>query len=254
MSRPRWTRILGQRYARWPSIHSDPRSKAMANKGVEPNSNRETVTGVLTKVDWALWGLLAMLAIYSMLRMATERSGPEGRGLGGLAALLLLVLLAGTAWGVSVAARRQSLTGLITMAVIMAWPLIALIADPLIKAKRARGYAAADASVGDFKDAALASMARAIAQNDTATLTRLLDGQRPPAGKDRAGNDLLGYALVLVRDRAGSAAPVRVLLEAGADARETRIGGDDVVTYYGPRSHSRCARGDAIAPRAWSRP
>jgi hypothetical protein len=203
----------------------------MPNEGIEPNANRKTVTGILTKADWALWGLLVALAIYSMVRMATERSSPEGRGLGGLAAVLLLVLLAGTAWGVSVAARRQSNTGLITMAVILAWPLISLVADPLIKAKRARGYAAAETSVGDFRDAALASMARAIAQNDTATLTRLLDGQRPPAGKDRAGNDLLGYALVLVRDRAGSAAPVRTLLDAGADPRATRIGGDDVVTY-----------------------
>jgi hypothetical protein len=74
-----------------------------------------------------------------MLRMATERSGPERRGLGGLAAVLLLVLLAGTAWGVSVAARSQSLTGLIAMAVVMAWPLVSLVADPLIKASlRAR--------------------------------------------------------------------------------------------------------------------
>ena len=72
----------------------------MPNEGIEPTPNRKTVTGILTKVDWALWGLLAILAIYSMLRMATERSGPEGRGLGGLAAVLLLVLLAGTAWGV----------------------------------------------------------------------------------------------------------------------------------------------------------
>ena len=203
----------------------------MPNDGIEPNANRTTVTGILTKVDWALWGLLVILAIYSMLRMTTERSSPEGRGLGGLAALLLIVLLAGTAWGVSAAARRQSLTGLITMAVIMAWPLVSLIADPLIKAKRARAYAADEANVGDFKDPALASMARAIAQNDTAMLTRLLGGKRPPAGQDRAGNDLLGYAIVLVRDRSGSAAPVRILLDAGADPRSTRIGGDDLVTY-----------------------
>src|SRR5512138_3202018 len=179
-----------------------PGQQPMPNEGIDPTPNRKTVTGILTKADWALWGLLAVLAIYSMLRMATERSGPEGRGLGGLAALLLLVLLAGSAWGVSAAARRQSNTGLITMAVIMAWPLISLVADPLIRARRARGYAAAEAGVGDFRDGALASMARAISQNDTATLTRLLNGQRPPAGKDRAGNDLLGYALVLVRDRA----------------------------------------------------
>ena len=119
----------------------------MANKGVEPNSNRETVTGVLTKVDWALWGLLAMLAIYSMLRMATERSGPEGRGLGGLAALVLLVLLAASVgtngiaglavWtaivlaayviGLSFIAQKES-----THIALRLWPMLFLLAPLLL--------------------------------------------------------------------------------------------------------------------------
>jgi hypothetical protein len=199
---------------------------------IEPDTHRKTVTGILIKIDWSLWGALAILAIYSVIKMATERSSPEGRGLGGLAALLLIVLLAGSAAAITVAMRKQSQTGLVTMAVLMAWPLVFLVADPLIKAKRARGYAAAEASVGDFKDPALASIARAIAQNDTATLARLLNGQRPPSGKDRAGNDLLAYSLVLVREKAGSASPVRALLDAGADPRATRMGsGEDVVSY-----------------------
>ena len=116
-------------------------------------------------------GALAILALYAMIRMATERSGPEGRGLGGLAAFLMIILLAGAAVGVRIAARRQSLTGLVTMAVIMAWPLVFLIADPLIRAKRARSYAVAESNVGNFTDATAAALARAIAQNDTATLT-----------------------------------------------------------------------------------
>lgn len=190
------------------------------------------MTGILTKVDWSLWGALVILAIYSMIKMATERSSPEGRGLGGLAALLLIVMLAGSAAAIAVAVRKQSKTGLVTMAILMAWPLVFLIADPLIKASRARGYAVAEANVGHFKDAALVSMARAIAQNDTATLARLLGGQRPPAGKDRAGNDLLAYSLVLVREKGGSASPVRTLLDAGAEPRATRMGsGEDVVSY-----------------------
>jgi hypothetical protein len=216
--------------------------KTMPNEGIEQETKRKTVTGILIRIDWSLWGALAILAIYSMIRMATERSGPEGRGLGGLAALLMILLLGGVAAAVRVAARKQSPTGLIVMALIMAWPLVFLIADPLVKANRERSYAAEKAKVGDFKDAALAAMARAIAQNDTATLTRLLNGQRPPANKDRAGNDLLAYSLVLVRERKGSAAPVRVLLDAGADPRQTRMGtGEDVVNYmiYGhsPDAH-----------------
>jgi hypothetical protein len=204
----------------------------MPNEGIEPDTKRKMVTGILTKVDWALWGALAILAIYAMIRMATERSGPEGRGLGGLAALMMIVLLAGAGAGVRMAARRQSPTGLVVMAVIMAWPLVFLIADPFMKAKRSRGYVVAESNVGEFKDAAAASMARAIAQNDTATLTGLLNGQRPPADKDQSGNDLLAYALVLVREKGGSAAPVRALLDAGADPRQTHMGGgEDVVSY-----------------------
>jgi len=107
----------------------------MPNEGIEPDTYRKTVTGILIKVDWSLWGALVILAIYAMLRMATERSSPEGRGLGGLAAVLLIVLLAGSAAGIAAAVRKQSLTGLVTMAVLMAWPLVFLIADPLIKAK-----------------------------------------------------------------------------------------------------------------------
>ena len=179
-------------------IDHPERRQPMPDEGTDPHLKRKTVTGILIKVDWSLWGALAILAIYSMIRMGTERSGPEGRGLGGLAAFLMIILLTGAAAGVRVAARRQSPTGLVTMAVIMAWPLVFLIADPLIRAKRARGYAVAEANVGDFKDTAAASMARAIAQNDTATLTGLLNGHRPPAVKDQSGNDLLAYASPVV--------------------------------------------------------
>ena len=92
----------------------------MPNEGIEPETKRKMVTAIMTKVDWSLWGALAILALYAMIRMATERSGPEGRGLGGLAAFLMIILLAGAAVGVRIAARRQSLTGLVTMAVIAA--------------------------------------------------------------------------------------------------------------------------------------
>ncbi len=91
---------------------------------------------VLMKLAWGLWVALAVMGAYTPLRMATERSGPEGRGLGGLAAIMILVLLAGAAVGVRAAARRQSLVGLILMTVILAWPLVALIVDATIKARR----------------------------------------------------------------------------------------------------------------------
>ena len=104
--------------------------------------------GVLIKVDWALWGALAIMAVYALLRMASERSGPEGRGLGSLAVVMILALLAGAALGVRAAARRQSLVGLILMAIILAWPLVALIADSAIKARRAARYESRTSSGG----------------------------------------------------------------------------------------------------------
>ena len=98
--------------------------------------------GVLIKVDWALWGALAILGAYALLKMATERSGPEGRGLGGLAVVMVVVLLGGAAMGVRAAARRQSLVGLILMALVLTWPLVGLVADSVVKMRRAARYEA----------------------------------------------------------------------------------------------------------------
>lgn len=176
-------------------------------------------TRILVPVNWTLWGILLAVLLYGLVRVSTERtSSPEaGRGLGIFAVLFLLVLLAGAGFLLNVAARRESTKGLITLTVILAWPLVSIVADPAIKAYKGRRFAADEARVGDFKDATLASMARAIAANDSATLVQLLGGKRPPEGKDRAGNDLLAYALVVARGRQGGAGPVRALLAAGAD-------------------------------------
>ncbi len=191
-------------------------------------------TRILVPVDWTLWGVLLVVLLYGLVRVSTERtSSPEaGRGLGIFAVLFLLALLAGAAVLLNIAARKQSATGLIAMMVVLIWPLASIVVPPAIRAHKERRYADAESSVGDFKDAVLASMARAIAANDSASLTRLLGGKRPPEGKDRAGHDLLAYALVVVRDRQGGSAPVRALLDAGADPRTTRMpNGEDVVTY-----------------------
>jgi len=52
----------------------------------------------------------------------------------------------------------------------------------------------------------------------------LLGGKAPPAGKDRAGNDLLAYTVTLVRQRERGVETVRALLDAGADVRTARSG------------------------------
>jgi len=128
--------------------------------------------------------------------------------------------------------------------VLLAYPLVALVAHPAIKAYKQRSFAQEAARVGDFPDSTLNAMAQAIRGNDTLTLNKLLNGQPPPDGKDRAGNDLLMYALVVVRDKQGSAAPVRVLLDAGADPRKSRApNGVDVVNFmvYGGSPEARQA-------------
>jgi hypothetical protein len=168
------------------------------------------------------------------VRVSTEHtSSPEaGPGLGIFAVLFVLAVLAGAGLLLKVAARRESTTGLIALTVILAWPLVFFIADPLMRASRGRRFANDEARVGDFKDATLASMARAIAANDSATLVQLLGGKSPPEGKDRAGNDLLAYAIVVVREREGGSAPVRALLAAGADPRKTKMpNGENVISY-----------------------
>jgi hypothetical protein len=206
----------------------------MPNESTELNPQGKSVTTrILIPLCWTLWGVLLIVLLYGLIKVSTERtSSPEaGRGLGVFAVVFLLALLVVAAVFLNAAARKESPTGLITMAVILAWPVVFLIADPAMKAYKARSFASAEARVGDFKDAMLASMARAITANDTATLAQLLKGQPPPQGKDRAGNDLLAYALVVVREKHGSAAPLRVLLDAGADPRKSRVGGQDAVSY-----------------------
>jgi len=190
---------------------------------------------ILVPINWTLWGILLVAMLYGLGRAVTGRtssSEPGTRGLGVLAVVLMLVLLAGAAVFLAIAARKGSVKGLITMTVVLAWPLVSFVADPAIRAYKSRRYADDEARVGDFKDATLAAMAKAIAANDSAGLTRLLGGKRPPEGKDRAGNDLLAYSIVLVRDKDGGSAPVRALLAAGADARKTRMPtGENLVSY-----------------------
>ncbi|MGH7712616.1 MAG: hypothetical protein ACREOG_15095 [Gemmatimonadaceae bacterium] len=172
---------------------------------------------ILIPVCWTLWGILLLVALYAVFMVSTERtSSPEaGRGLGIFAVLFLMALLALAGWLLAVAARKQSSAGLITMALVLLYPLVALVAHPAIQAYKRRSFEKAEARVGDFSDPTLKSMAQAIKSNDTLTLRSLLKGQAPPEGKDRAGNDLLAYALVVVRDKQGSAEPVRVLSMPG---------------------------------------
>jgi ankyrin repeat protein len=134
--------------------------------------------------------------------------------------------------------RRQSALGVLVLTLFLVWPLVVLVGRPVVLAYNQRQLDNAERQTGDFTEPSLQMLAAAIAASDSTTLTQLLKDQPPPAGQDRAGNDLLAYALVMLRDKEGGLAPVRVLLEAGADPRRARIADTLDVVNFIIRGHS----------------
>jgi ankyrin repeat protein len=114
----------------------------------------------------------------------------------------------------------------------LCFPLFVLIAPPCLRAYERWSLERENARVGQFKEPVLRSLAEAIRAGDAATLTRRLGGKPPPPGRDRAGHDLLGYALVASRDRKGSLECVRALLEAGCDPTTTRMPDDRAPIHF----------------------
>jgi hypothetical protein len=189
----------------------------------------------MAPLAWVMWAILVALVLYGLFRVSTERTtSPEGgRGIGVLVMVALLIVLAIVGVLLYIAIQKQSPWGMRIMVVLVAYPIVMLIAMPVVSWYKTHSFESEYARVGDFPDPALKPIAAAIASNDTAALTTLLGGKAPPNGLDRAGNNLLAYSLMAFRDRRGHAAPVRVLLEAGADPRSTIIGEtkQDVLNY-----------------------
>ncbi len=195
---------------------------------------------ILVPLDWALWGVLVIASVVSLVWALadTTRTPDTGSALGELVAVIVLLLIAAAGAALTVATRRRSVAGLIVLTVLLVWPGALLIARPVVLGYRSWSRARGEAKVGDFEDPILAAMARAIEANDTSALASLLGDSPPSAETDRAGNDILAYSLVVLRDSGGSADPVRILLDAGADPRTTRMrSGVDVIGYF-TRSHS----------------
>jgi ankyrin repeat protein len=129
----------------------------------------------------------------------------------------------------------------ITVTLLVAYPVAVLVASPVVRAWKARQVERELARVGDFPEPASRALAESIQSGDIERLQSLLAGGPVPAVRDRAGNDLLAFAAVVVRDRQGDPETVRILLEAGADPRGSRTpdGGGLVhfmVLYRTPQS------------------
>ncbi len=188
---------------------------------------------LIVPVAWACWAiLLGALLVLAALDARTGRTPEVGAGAGVAALGAGFALLIGVGALLYWFASRQSTAGVVGVAVVLGWSTIVLVAGPVQGAFESWQYDRDQARVGDFLVPALQPMAGAIEARDCATLTSLLAGQPAPAGEDRAGHDLLAYAVLAVRDREGDPACVRAILESGASPDATRMpGGSDLLNY-----------------------
>jgi hypothetical protein len=180
---------------------------------------------VLVPLAWTCWGILLGVVLVGTVWMARDvQPTPEvGPRFGRLVIAFLYVLVLGAGGLLYAFTKSQSPGGVLTMAVLLGFVVIMLIAQPIVMAYKQWSFEQGFARVGEFRDPALRPLAEAIRTGDCATLRQLLGGKSPPPGRDRAGHDLLGYALVAFRDRGGSLDCVRALLEAGSDPETTRM-------------------------------
>jgi ankyrin repeat protein len=104
-----------------------------------------------------------------------------------------------------------------------------LAAQPLVIGYKSWKWDAEAARQGSFRDSTAKEIATAIRAGDGAAVAQLLKEKKPPiTARDREGNDLLSFAVILVRDHNGSAEPVRALLDAGFDPNKSRTGVGEV--------------------------
>ena len=180
---------------------------------------------VLVPLAWICWSILLGVVIASTVLMVRDwQPSPDGAlGFAYVFIPIIYILVLGAGGLLFAFTKSQSQVGVFVMTVVLVFPLAILIAEPSVKAYQRWSFEREYARVGQFKEPALRPIAEAIRVGDSATLTRLLDGKPAPAGRDRAGHNILGYALVAYRDRNGSLDCVRALLEAGSDPKTARM-------------------------------
>jgi hypothetical protein len=181
---------------------------------------------VLVPLAWTFWVILFGVVIANTVLMVRDwQPSPDGaKGFAYVFIPIIYILVLGAGGLLFAFTKSQSQVGVFVMAVVLVFPLAILIAEPSVKAYERWSFEREYARVGQFKEPALRPIAEAIRAGDHAALKRLLDGKPPPPGLDRAGHDMLGYALVAFRrDREGSLDCVRALLEAGSDPNTAQM-------------------------------
>jgi len=100
----------------------------------------------LVVLDWTLWSALFTALLYALVTILTERSrSPEaGPGLGIFLIMLGLGFSAATGVSVYWLAQKQSAAGLVLMSLVLAWPLLPVVARPLILAYKEWKHAQKD--------------------------------------------------------------------------------------------------------------
>lgn len=87
-------------------------------------------------LNWTLWSALLLALLYALVAILSEgRTSPEaGPALGVFFVGAGLVFSAGTGGLVYWLTQRKSVTGLIILSLILAWPLVPLVARPIVMA------------------------------------------------------------------------------------------------------------------------
>lgn len=104
----------------------------------------------LVILDWTLWCALFIALVYALVAVLAERNRRPKAGpvLGVLLIILGLGFSAASGASLCWLAQKQSITGMVLMSFVLAWPLVPVVARPLILAfkewkyaqeKRARG-------------------------------------------------------------------------------------------------------------------
>jgi hypothetical protein len=135
---------------------------------------------VLVPLAWTCWAILFGAVLVGTVWMARDaQPTPEvGPGFGCLVIAVLYILVIGAGGILYTFTKSQSQGGVFTMAVLLGFVVIMLIAQPSIMAYKQWSFERGYARVGEFREPALHPLAEAIRTGDSATLRQLLGGKK----------------------------------------------------------------------------